>query len=390
MSYSSMKKIGFPISGRKGERGNWEEARPGGADLSALNLAVKMSQMGFQIVVILDNDGPTVDYIIRLGLDYVVIELPSIDKRAAFDDSVIEGIINHSADVERHLTRESIGTIHTNDAGMHRIWGALKQKLGFIHVWHERGLFQHPAKAKEFLLAAEMVLTISMFVRDRAPESIREKVIVVDNPITIDGVYDRKQDSYWLKNEFDIPLDAKVFTMIANGNKRKRWDMFFEAAAKSIKSDKRHYFICLGLTVRSEINDLKRRYISSDVSNNFIIAGYRYDALRIVSGTDVLVSTAKNEPLGRTIVEAGMLGTPMIISSEGGHKELLQQLSPFCLVENVNANKFKDEFDKVDELSERYVGVRDDVANSISWRFAPERHVKSVANLYMSVLDFTL
>ncbi|MFA3790784.1 glycosyltransferase [Aliiglaciecola sp. SL4] len=390
MNNTSTKKIGFPISGRKGERGNWQGARPGGADLSALNLAVKMSQMGFQIVVILDQDGPTVDYIIRLGLDYVVINLPSIDKRAPFDDSVIQSIVKHSADVERHLTKESIGIIHTNDAGMHRIWGALKQKIEFIHVWHERGLFQHPAKAEEFLLAAEMVLTISMFVRDRAPVSIRDKVIVVDNPITIDRVYDRKQDSYWLKNEFDIPLDAKVFTMIANGNKRKRWDMFFEAAAKSIKSNKRHYFISVGLTVRSEINDLKHKYISSDVASNVIIAGYRYDALRFVSGTDALVSTAKNEPLGRTIVEAGMLGTPMIISSEGGHKELLQQLSPFCLVERADANKFKNEFDKIDELSSLYVGVRDDVADSMSWRFSPERHVKSVANLYVSVLGIAV
>ena len=390
MNNSSMKKIGFPISGRKGKRGNWEEARPGGADLSALDLAVKMSQMGFQIVVIIDNDGPTVDYILRLGLDYVVIELPTIDKRAPFDDSVIKSINKHSSDVERHLIRESIGIIHTNDAGMHRIWGALRQEIEFIHVWHERGLFQHPAKAEEFLLAADMVLTITMFVRDRAPESIREKVIVVDDPITIEGVYDRKLDSYWLKNEFDIPLDAKVFTMIANGNKRKRWDMFFEAAAKSIKSNKRHYFISVGLTVRSEINELKRKYISSDVASNVIIAGYRYDALRIVSGTDALVSTAKNEPLGRTIVEAGMLGTPMILSSEGGHKELLQQLSPFCLVEQANANRFKNEFDKIDKLSERYVGVRDDVADNMSWRFAPERHVKSVANLYMSVLDITV
>ncbi|WP_342804827.1 glycosyltransferase [Alteromonas sp. M12] len=390
MNNTSTKKIGFPISGRKGERGNWEDARPGGADLSALDLAVKMSEMGFQIVVILDNDGPTVDYILRLGLDYVVIELPTIDKRAPFDDSVIQSIVKHSADVDRHLTKESIGTIHTNDAGMHRIWGALKQKIEFIHVWHERGLFQHPAKAEEFLLAADMVLTITMFVRDRAPESIREKVIVVDDPITIEGVYDRKQDSYWLKNEFDIPLDAKVFTMIANGNKRKRWDMFFEAAAKSIKSNKRHYFVSVGLTVRSEINDLKRRYISSDVASNVIIAGYRYDALRIVSGADALVSTAKNEPLGRTIVEAGMLGTPMILSSEGGHKELLQQLSPFCLVERADANKFKSEFDKIDELSSLYVGVRDDVADSMSWRFSPERHVKSVANLYMSVLDIAV
>ena len=102
------------------------------------------------------------------------------------------------------------------------------------------------------------------------------------------------------------------------------------------------------------------------------------------------MSTAKNEPLGRTIVEAGMLGTPMILSSEGGHKELLQQLSPFCLVEQANANRFKNEFDKIDKLSERYVGVRDDVADNMSWRFAPERHVKSVANLYMSVLDITV
>ena len=178
--------------------------------------------------------------------------------------------------------------------------------------------------------------------------------------------------------------------MIANGNKRKRWDMFFDAAAKSVKSNKRHYFISVGLTTRSEINDLKRKFISSDVVNNIIIAGYRYDALRIVSGTDALVSSAKNEPLGRTIVEAGMLGTPMIISSEGGHRELLQQLSPFCLVERANANKFKEKFEKIDDLSELYVNVRAHVADSMSWRFSPERHAKSVANLYMSVLDITI
>lgn len=385
-----MKKIGFPISSRKGERGNWEEARPGGADLSALDLAVKMSQMGFQIVVILDQDGPTVDYIIRLGLNYVIIPLPSIDKRAPFDEPVIAGIVKHAEDVNKQLDKESIQVIHTNDAGMHRIWGALKQKIKFIHVWHERGLFQHPAKAEEFLLAAEMVLTITMFVRDRASVSIRDKVIVVDDPITIEGAYDRKQDSYWLKNEFDIPLDAKVFTMIANGNKRKRWEMFFEAAAKSVKSNKRHYFISVGLTTRSEINDLKRKYISSDVANNIIIAGYRYDALRIVSGTDALVSSAKDEPLGRTIIESGILGTPMIISSEGGHRELLQQLSPFCLVEKADANKFKDAFERIDELSKLYVNVRDHVADNMSWRFSPGRHAKSVANLYMSVLNIAV
>ena len=67
-----------------------------------------------------------------------------------------------------------------------------------------------------------------------------------------------------------------------------------------------------------------------------------------------------------------------------------QQLSPFCLVEQANANRFTNEFDKIDELSELYVGVRDDVANSMSWRFAPERHVKSVANLYMSVLNISV
>lgn len=220
-------RVAFPINGRPGVRGDWTAARPGGADHSTLTLAVELARRGLRPAVIVHQNGPTVDYVEHLGLDALVLDFAPVDKRAALSDDDVADIARHAQAVAAMLSDSGIDIVHTNDAGLHRTWGILRTLVDFRHVWHERGLFQHPALSKEHLAKADAVLSISDFVRRRAPDAVIGRVRVIDNPVRVDGDFDPTADATWLRSEFELPDDCRIFTMIANGNKRKRWDLFF-------------------------------------------------------------------------------------------------------------------------------------------------------------------
>jgi glycosyltransferase involved in cell wall biosynthesis len=232
---------------------------------------------------------------------------------------------------------------------------------------------------------AAAVLTISDFVRGRAPAVVRDRLVVVDNPVSVAGAFDRASDAAWLRSEFGLPPDARVVVKIANGNARKRWEMFFKAASMAARADPRLHFLSVGLTIKSEINTYMRRYFQGPHAANMHILGYRYDAPRIISGSDALVSTAKDEPLGRTIIEAGSLGVPMIVSDAGGHTELLSSLAPACLVGEQRAHAFAERMREIDTFARDYAASAPLVAAEMRRRFDPRRHVSRILEEYARI-----
>ena len=52
--------------------------------------------------------------------------------------------------------------------------------------------------------------------------------------------------------------------------------------------------------------------------------GYRNDAHTLLSEIDVLVHPARQEPLGRVLLEAAVCGTPIVATDVGGTREILE------------------------------------------------------------------
>lgn len=381
-------RIAFPIAGRRGPRGDWTAARPGGADHSTLTLAHSLAETDVEPVIFVHGNGPTVDYVERLGLPVEVLDLEPVNKKLGLTDEMIAYVLGGADEARAAVARQRIDIVHTNDAALHRTWGLLKDSVGFRHVWHERGLFQHPDRIQPHLAAAEAVVTISRFVAARAPGPIIDRVQVVDNPVRVDKTYDRAAERAWLRTEFGLPEGSRVLTQVANGNARKRWPVFFEAASKAAKEAPDLRFLCLGYTIKRETNELMRQHFPGDLRERMVVANYRYDAHRIIAGTDVLVATAKDEPLGRTIIEAGLVGTPILAAASGGHDELLREIAPNCLVEKQTPQGFAEAFARLPDLISTYdTRLREPVREAFQNRFTPERHVDAIRAIYAEVLS---
>ncbi len=372
----------FPLVGRPGERGDASLARPGGADWSALTLARYLGDQGITPIVSVQCEGPTMDYVESLGLECINLDFRPISKQEAITPEKLGELEQHAARVETMLSQRGIDLVHTNDATIHRTWGFLKLVIGFQQLWHERGLFHIPAAAEPVAEAVEGFVTISQFVKRRAPKDIAARCEVVDDPVEIDlDQFDRAADARWLRKEFGLPQDAPVFTMIANENLRKRWDLFFKAAVQAIQKNADMQFISLGLSRKSEMNKF-RRSIPQELRRNIVFAGYRMDALRVISGSTALISTARDEPLGRTIIEAGLLKTPMMVSDMGGHHELLSDLAPECLVEGDKPMNYAQRWLQYNDVAEAYASNAEGVKSEFMYRFNPKRHSDQIKKYY--------
>lgn len=159
----------------------------------------------------------------------------------------------------------------------------------------------------------------------------------------------------------------------------------FSVVGNYVKTNPDARFISIGFSIAGDINRYKREYLDSRTARHLIIAGYRYDAHRIISGSDALIATARDEPLGRTIIEAAILRTMILAADSGGHRELLAPEASMCLVGDQTTRGFMDALDEFDARKARYDAIAPALATAFTARFSPVRHTDAVIDTYRSL-----
>jgi glycosyltransferase involved in cell wall biosynthesis len=131
-----------------------------------------------------------------------------------------------------------------------------------------------------------------------------------------------------LKRGLGIPDDALVIAMVGRFQRGKGQHLFIEAAAAVCRRKPDARFILVGDTqfglepgYKAELEDLVRRY---ELSHSVVFTGWRNDVPALLSIVDILVhpSTAP-ESFGLVVVEALLLGKPVIVSHQGGLTEIV-------------------------------------------------------------------
>ncbi len=197
-------------------------------------------------------------------------------------------------------------------------------------VWHARDL-QAPRQATRRLVST--VTGISAISRcvadalcDRHPAA-REIARVIYNGI--DPLQFRPERSRSeTREEFGIPPQARVIGSVGQLVPWKRQDLFIEAAAHLLVHLPGCYFLLVGADLFGEHSE----YVSSlrDLSeglglqDRLIFAGYRQDIASVMGAMDLLVHTAEEEPLGRVIIEAMILGIPCVAVNRCGPAEIIE------------------------------------------------------------------
>ena len=378
--------VAFPLAGRKGDPAEVEKANLGGAEISTLILTQFLSQLGVKPIYLVHNQGPTSSKLEQEGQQALTLNLPYLPKREVITEEKLQALQAHLPTIRSALEQHQVDIIHSNDASMHRSWGYLCQHLGYPHIWHERGLFSsHPPIARQWLDNASHIIAISDYTRSLADPDLYEKISIIQDPLTASYLPQVRKEAAEFRSTLRLPENARLIAMIANGNKRKRWDLFAKIAAKTRQKYPNYHFACIGLRNAKDFSAVNSIYQNKGGDGGLLNLGYQDNIQAVIAACDCLLATAQQEPLGRTPIEAIFVGTPVVASAQGGHVETLADACEHFLSPYDNPLSYTKLIRKVVHAPQKHQDAMAQLRIKLQKKHDPLLHAEAVARVYRNL-----
>lgn len=220
--------------------------------------------------------------------------------------------------------KTSGGTIvHCNDINTLRSWGLAARLADMSVVYHHHALNRIWWPPHLLSLShADAIICVSDSTRD-AIRRWRGDAVKELNPFDIDVGHDRHAARRSVLREFGWPPDAIVVGWIGNFWKRKRPVFFLKVASELYRRDTRYRFILFGRDGDYSVHDIQQHAMARGVVEATVVPGFRQPVETNLACLDLLLAPAPREPFGRALVEAIVLGTPIVATRGAGHSEII-------------------------------------------------------------------
>lgn len=228
----------------------------------------------------------------------------------------------------QQLKKYNVALVHSNDGRTHAQWALAARLAGIPLLWHHRGDPDAFGLRVAAPLLATRVLAVSSFAKPRSGWwSAAAKAEIVHSPFDTGTVVDRELARRAICKEIGIGTDALLIGFFASFVPRKRPILFVDSI---VELQKRVQRPVLGLMFGDPTKNpavaaaLDRRIAAPDAAPLIRVLGFRKNGMFWIAGCDQLIVPAVNEPFGRTLVEAMLVGTPVLAVASGGNIEALE------------------------------------------------------------------
>lgn len=288
----------------------------------------------------------------------------------------------------RFLREHGVDIVHTNDGRTHASWSLAARLAGARLVWHHRA---DPDAMGLRLLApmlASKVLTVSSFSLPKGRLwSAARKAQVIFSPFDTSISADRKVARRRILEICGLPEDALLLGIFGSIVPRKRPQLFVDLVAElRARSQRPVYGLIFGEAKVAEMDRKLRAHIEQTHMQEWVrLMGFRTPGHEWIAGCDQLIVPALGEPLGRTLVEAMLVRTPVVATRSGGNAEALAG-DTGVLVEPESAARLAD---GVEALLADPAGTErmvERAQKSARARFSMERHAAAVMQVYEELL----
>ncbi len=303
----------------------------GGSHISTLTLIRQLSQQGIQPVVAVHEHGLLTHLLESEGVPWVSIPQVSLAGEGSILGQLRQSL--HAASTLSHfLAQHNIDLVHTNDDVMHLTWMAAAHRHGSPHLWHLRTVGMSRRRAVFAALFRSKFCTISAYCLESYPKYVKNRCPTITNPIQVSESPEQKDPNRaWLVNQLNLPPDQPIVGWVGNFTVQKRPLQFLEIARRVIENQPMS-FVLVGER-RQPCADKVDAFIQQHRLQRWIHqVGTQLPADRWISAFDVLVATARSEGLGRTLLEAMAMSTPVVASADGGHLEVIDHNATGLLV----------------------------------------------------------
>ena len=365
----------------------------GGSHVSSLALVAWLDRRLVTPVILVHGAPAELGrYLATLGLEHRRLDGPGVLAAQYKERSDAPGpaayLFRTLPALVRFLRQERIDIVHTNDGGMHVTWALPARLAGARHVWHHR---QSPEARGANLVApllADRILSVSRFARPSRPiRDISARFEVLHSPFELPSPHpDRAEAGRALRAEIGARPEAILLGYFGALIARKRPDHFVRvvAAVRAAAGGRPVHGVVFG---KEEIAGAGIAAACHDLAGSLGIAerlhmmGHRSPVEPLIAGVDVLAVTALDEPFGRTLIEAMLIGTPVVATRHGGNPEAIVDGETGFLVDPAEPEAFVAPILRLAEETElrRRIAV---AAQRFARTLSTEAHVARVTQIY--------
>jgi glycosyltransferase involved in cell wall biosynthesis len=364
----------------------------GGSHISALGLIRRLDPARFRPLVLLQARGGALERLFNeAGVEVdTAPHTPRLDYGRRLDLGSIAHLLSSVGARARFLRSRKVGIVHTNDGRTHATWALPARLAGAKLLWHHRA--DPSALGLRWLapLAANRVVSVSRFAAPRPGlYSAARKTDVVHSPFDTAVVADRALARADLIAELGLAGDTALIGFSGALIQRKRPLVFVEAVAalRGMAVERP----CAGLIFGQSFDDMDgsitRRAWETGAADAIHLMGFRPDGARLLAGCDILTVPAVDEPFGRTLIEAMLVGTPVVASTSGGNGEALRDGETGLLVAADDPRALAAACRRLLTDPALYASLAANAEAEARSRYGERRHVDAITGIYEQLLS---
>jgi glycosyltransferase involved in cell wall biosynthesis len=326
-----------------------EYATLNGGERSMLATLDGVSRAGFRPIIAAPAQGPLADAARAMEIEIVAFEAhgPEGPRRPLAE--LRETLAERIRSVHPSL-------VHANSLAMGRLSGPVVDALGVPSISHLRDILRLSRQAVVDLNRHTRLLAVSQATREfhLAQGLSAEKTRVLYNGVDL-GQFRPRPASGFLHRELGMPEGVPLLGTIGQISLRKGHDVLVRALLgpartteqgatgvspvspfaprkghspaerKATLSDVRWLVVGQRFSEKDESREFEaelHRGGLGDLAGRLFFLGFRGDVDRILNELTLLVHPARQEPLGRVLLEAAAAGVPILATDVGGTREI--------------------------------------------------------------------
>ncbi len=219
--------------------------------------------------------------------------------------------------------------LHANSLAMGRLSGPVAADLGLPSLAHLRDIIKLSRAVVADLNRHTRLLAVSLATRDFhvAQGLLAEKLQVHYNGVDL-ARFRPQAPTGWLKGRFGLPSGAVLIGTIGQLVMRKGHDVLARAAGKLAHTHQNVHWIIVGSSHSQNADaveyesGLRQLFGAAGLADRVHFVGELEGVESLLPDLTLLVHPARQEPLGRVLLEAAAAGVPCVATDVGGTREI--------------------------------------------------------------------
>ncbi len=185
------------------------------------------------------------------------------------------------------------------------------------------------------------------------------------------------------RNEFRLSPCERVVGMVSRLEPVKGPECFIEAAKEVAERINNVKFLIVGEgSLRS---NLERQTERLGLEGKIKFLGWREDSLEIIAVLDILVQPSLNEAVGRVLLEAQVLGVPVVATKVGGIPEVVRKGITGIIIPPQDSNALADAMCNLLEDEKKREAMSREAKKWVKDKFSSVKMMEEVLRIYSEV-----